>query len=141
MLYNLGDVALSQRHTPKAKKYLTASLRLRQELGHHWDVVWCVEGFAAIAALEATLERAIQLWGAAAKLRENFAIPLPLLDRMRYDQRIANARNHVSELRFQAAWEAGQTLTLSQTIAYTLDEQKLKPSSELALVHHSYVVP
>ena len=139
-LYNLGDVALSQGYKHQAKQHFIASLQLWQETEHLWSSICCIEGLAAVAALDGALERAICLWGATVELRKAFAISLPIPDRVRNDQRIKNTRNQIAPARFQLAWEAGQVLSLSQVIIYALGEQETKNPFREELLQSSYVI-
>jgi hypothetical protein len=62
-------------------------------------------------------ERAAQLFGAAAALREAIGESLPPAEQARNDQAGAALRVALGDAVFAAAWEAGRTMPLEQAIA------------------------
>jgi non-specific serine/threonine protein kinase len=78
-----------------------------------------------VAALGSSLSAA-RIWGAAEQLREE--IGLPLLDRSRYDRRVAAARAALGDdAAFDHAWKEGSALTLEQAIEIALQDPVERP--------------
>ena len=65
--------------------------------------------------------RAVRIWGAAERLREE--IGSPLLERPRHVRRVAAARAALGDdAAFDRAWKEGSALTLEQAIDLALEK-------------------
>jgi DNA-binding CsgD family transcriptional regulator len=76
-----------------------------------------------LAALWATGSRAAaatRLLGAAAATREAIGAPVPPVDRPALEQAMASARTTLGTAQFDAAWTAGQGLSLEDVVAEAL---------------------
>ena len=83
---------------------------------NHWSTIILVEDLARIAADRGDAVRAARLLGAAANLREEAgAAPLPL-EREILDRLAGTVRASLGVTAFDAAFQAGQALTLSQAL-------------------------
>ncbi len=69
-LHPLAAVARAEGDDERAVRLLEESLTISVEIGDEGNVVYCLEGLAAIAADRDDLERAARLWGAAGALLE-----------------------------------------------------------------------
>jgi hypothetical protein len=65
-------------------------------------------------------ERAARLFGAAEALHEAIGKPLPPFLRADYDRDVAAVHAQLDDATFDAAWAAGQALSLEQAIAEAL---------------------
>jgi len=81
------------------------------------DQVYCLAGFAGVAALAGQDERAARLFGAVEAAAQRLALKMDDLDRMTYDPMIAAVRGRLGEASFNAAWAAGRAMTLEQALA------------------------
>jgi hypothetical protein len=94
---------------------------LQKELQNKREIAESLERFATLAVGRRQPQRATRLLGAAAALRERIGAPLPPVDRADYDRDVASAHAQLDEVTFDAAWAAGQALTLEQAIAEALN--------------------
>ena len=80
-------------------------------------MLWCLAGLAGVASLEGQSQRAARLWGVAERLRTSMgARPAPA-SRATRERLMAMARQQLGDAAFEAAWAAGQTLTLEEALA------------------------
>ena len=94
------------------------ALALSWKIGDKRRVAFCLEGLATAAGTGQRL-RAAQLFGAAAALRDAIGAPLPPSEQADYECNVAAARAHDADT-FAAAWDAGSTMALEQTVAFAL---------------------
>jgi tetratricopeptide (TPR) repeat protein len=116
-LFNLGEEAQSQGKSTEAIRRYVESLALRAELGDKEGIAYCLEGMADVAGAHGQPKRAAHLCGAAAALREQIGAPRPPMEREKYERTIAAARGQYEAAAFDAAFVAGQTMTLEQVAA------------------------
>jgi tetratricopeptide (TPR) repeat protein len=129
---SLGWLALRQGDLEAAEKLIGESLTIRLEIGDRSGTAWCLEKMAEIALTRARMEqspnvgenirRAAQLFGAADALREPLESTIDLADQPEYERQIGEVRSHLDEATFAVAWDAGQTMTFEQAVAYALAE-------------------
>ena len=119
-LHDVGHVAFEQADYPAARKLFEEGLVIRRELGDRAGIAYSLEALAAVVAALGGSLRAARIWGAAERLRDD--IGSPLLERPRYDRRVAVARGALGDdAAFDCAWQEGRTLTLEQAIALALE--------------------
>lgn len=116
-LHALGDLASLQGSYEEARLCYEESLAMLLELGDRQSLALCLEGLAGIAVANARPAAAVRLFATAAALRELIGAPLPPYYRDHYlhGQQLARAQLNQQEL--AAAWVAGYTMPLEQTIA------------------------
>ncbi len=114
---------------------LEESLRLLGELGDRRNAAYLLEAWASLAAALSSaqpdgqvgarerVQRAARLFGAAGAVRTASGIPLPPVDRSRYERYLAAARAQSTEAVWNAAWAEGQAMTLEQAVAYALEDE------------------
>jgi hypothetical protein len=66
------------------------------------------------------MERAVQLFGAAAALWDRLGLPRAPEAREEHERQVAAARAALGAAAFAAAWAAGQRLSLEQAVATAL---------------------
>ena len=120
-LSNLGELGLVQGNPAQARQLGEEALGLWAALGEIAGLAQTLEQLAEGAAAVGQAEQAARLWGAVESLCATIGAPLPIPDQDRYDTAVAAARAQLPEGAFAAAWEAGQGLTLEQTLAAALD--------------------
>lgn len=94
-----------------------ASLQIRQELGARHGIAYCLELIAAWAAAADRRYMAPKLWGAAERLREVIAGPLPPSEIPRYRRFVAAGRAAAADdAAFNAAWQEGRAMAMHEVI-------------------------
>jgi predicted ATPase/DNA-binding CsgD family transcriptional regulator len=106
-----GLFSLSEGDYPAARGRLEESLKLSLELDNKWNVAWCLEGLAAVAAAQGESVWTVWFMSAAQALRESIGTPLPSLYQATYELIFASTRMQLGEQAFDAAWAEGRTMT------------------------------
>ncbi|MBK9712446.1 MAG: tetratricopeptide repeat protein [Kouleothrix sp.] len=81
-----------------------------------------LDGLATVAAARGLPARAARLWGAAEALREATDEQRWHVFQRAYDRALADARSHMPEPEWAAAWAAGRSLTAAQAVAEALED-------------------
>ena len=123
-LNNLADIACTQGDITAARVLYQEGLTISRALADKRQIAYALEGFAAVSAGLCDGLRAACLWGAAARLREEIGLPLPIKERPRFDERIATSRATAGGAAFDDAWHEGRALTLEQAIDLALQESQ-----------------
>jgi predicted ATPase/DNA-binding CsgD family transcriptional regulator len=132
-LWNLGFAAWLHGDQQRAANLFQKSLELKRMVDDPSGTGWSIEGMAWVAASEHDARRAATLLGAAASISEamgTLAVPNPgLVDAHQHCEQ--QARQELSEGEYQAAYEHGMKLSLSDAIAYALREKaKVAPPAD-----------
>jgi non-specific serine/threonine protein kinase len=120
VLRHLATVSGDQGDVVKAEQLYRESMTLSQRVGATWGMVECLEGLAQLALASAEPERAVRLFGCAAGVRENIGLPLTGRLAARFEGAFARLRASLGARRFEAAWQAGRTLSLNDAVSYVL---------------------
>jgi tetratricopeptide (TPR) repeat protein len=118
---DMGFLALHHQEYPAAYNAFRHCLTLYQEL-QDWEgmaIIW--EGLAGVALHAGLLERAAQLFGAAANLREvkgYMSRRLLGADRILLEKLAQMTETQLDGDSYQAAFTAGQAMSVEQVIAY-----------------------
>jgi tetratricopeptide (TPR) repeat protein len=115
-LNTLADVVLDEGEFADARPLLDESLEISHELGDQTAIAYLIEDYGGLAAFENKPERALQLAGFAAALRDSIGAPLPPAEQARVDRMLAPAREALSETEANIAWDRGQSMELEQVI-------------------------
>ncbi|MCE7988099.1 MAG: hypothetical protein DYG89_43595 [Caldilinea sp. CFX5] len=121
-LGTLGSTARSQGDHQAAHRALAEGLTIIRELGDKRVIAGLLENFGILAVTRGQLERALCLFGAAARLRELTGIPLPPIEQAEYEQNLKTAKQGVRQETAVQAWHIGQSFTLEQAIDFALVE-------------------
>jgi predicted ATPase/DNA-binding CsgD family transcriptional regulator len=124
-LWNIGLVKLAQGDYERSTTLLRESLRLAWDLDHKLYIQYSIIGLAGVAASRVRPVRAAQLWGAAEGMSETYGTQFPPAGRSLIDHegRMAEARSHLEEAAFHAAWAEGKAMSLEQVVEYALDQE------------------
>ncbi len=123
VLISLGHVARARGDGARAERLYRESLAAQEKLGNPVYIALCLEGLAAVASETGHFERAITLCAAASRLRDEARAPLPPAELAVVDQALTRARAALGQPAADAAWMAGQSLTLAQAVeAAMVDE-------------------
>jgi non-specific serine/threonine protein kinase len=112
----VGQLATAEGHYAEARAALRDSLHLRQDLGDRAGIAETLECIAALAATETQSERAVQLAGAAAGIREQVGAPPSPMQRSMLDHWLVPVRQALGAEPTARAWEAGRGMTIDQAV-------------------------
>jgi len=129
-LAGLGDIARAEGDDRRAATTYAESLTLLRASDDTVLVIPLLEKVAALAGLGGdpsarqradVLTRAAQLFGAAARLREEIGASLLPVARAENERDVATVRTALGEEVFAAAWREGQSLSRERAISAALD--------------------
>jgi hypothetical protein len=111
-----GRLALAEGDSDGALRWFAVALTPLRRMKNHWSSIILLEDLARIAVERGDQERAARLLGAVTNLREEAgAAPLPL-EREAMDRLAAVIRDNLGAPAFEAAFQAGRVLSLSQAL-------------------------
>jgi predicted ATPase/tetratricopeptide (TPR) repeat protein/DNA-binding XRE family transcriptional regulator len=121
-LHDLGSVALLQGELEHATAFFVQSMARFRETLNPIGMAAYLTSMAGIAEAQGRAQRATQLFSAAAAMRDGSnEQPFPDV-RRDFQQRLASVRTQLDTAIFDAAWAAGQAMSVEEAIACTLDE-------------------
>jgi predicted ATPase/DNA-binding CsgD family transcriptional regulator len=106
-----GLLSLGEGDSPAARALLEEGLRISLELDNKWNIAWCLEGLAAVAAAQGEPVRAVLFMGAAQAQREAIGTPLLSLSQAMHELTFTSTRTQLGEQAFDAVWAEGRTTT------------------------------
>jgi DNA-binding CsgD family transcriptional regulator/Tfp pilus assembly protein PilF len=117
-LHNLAEVLRDQGDLARSAALWEESLALRAEQGNIAGFAESLSGLAVIAMRAGLHERAVRLLGAAEGMQSRIGYKLPPKERDLQERATAALRSRLDAGAFQAAWAAGQALSLEEAVAY-----------------------
>jgi len=114
VLGNLAYTALARRELDRAATLFQSALALVQDVMREEWVAWSLAGMAAVAVERGAMERGVRISAAIDHLI-NKEISMPV-ERSVHERTIAMARASLGQGAFDAAWTAGQTLSIAQVV-------------------------
>ena len=114
---NLAALALEADDVETAEAYLRQSLPTFAEIADTVGIAGDLEHSAETARLRNAAERAITLFAAATRYRQQEGIPQQKVDRERQDGLIEDLRSRVAAESFDAAWARGADLSIGEAVA------------------------
>jgi predicted ATPase/DNA-binding NarL/FixJ family response regulator/Tfp pilus assembly protein PilF len=139
----LGRVATAEGQYTEAQAALRESLQIRHQpqVGDGARIPEILESIAALVAAEAQPERAMQLAGAAAGVREAIGVEASPMDRARLDHCLGRLRQALGPEASTRAWETGRATPLERAVEMALavtqpsaPRRTRPPASSLELV-------
>ncbi len=121
-LHYLGLIALAQNEMERARNFFRDSINEVYPLKGRFMVAHCLEGLAAVSALEGDGAQAARLFAQAHVLRQMIGAPLPPVDRPDYERYVAAARAQLGEATFNEIWAEGCEIPYEQAIALAVDQ-------------------
>lgn len=118
ILHNLGKVALAMADPVEAQARLKESLGHFNEIGSQSGAAYCLAALGEAAVQMEDWERAATLFGASDALLNSLGLVMERVDRAGRDAALEQARDRLGPAAFEAAWEAGQRLSLEQAMEY-----------------------
>jgi DNA-binding CsgD family transcriptional regulator len=128
----LARILASQGDRAAARALYLESLALLHTIGNKVFIAACLEGLGAVGGVQGQPAWAARLWGAAEALRQHIGAPLPPVYRADYEGSVAEARAHLGEQPFAAAWAQGRTMTPEQALAAEDQPRLPTPSARSA---------
>ena len=119
-LSNLGAVAYQQSAYAEARACYKQALAKAREFGSKKAIIYCLDGFAALAVSEGRPEVSAQLCGAADALRESIGIQQEPHERKRRDQYISRIETSLAKTLVVEVMRSGRTLSLNEAVALAL---------------------
>ena len=113
----LGKVVYTEGDLVAARLLYEESLAISGEIGDKLVIAPGLEGLACVVAGQGELAWAVQLWGAAASLREAVGFPLSPFERTLYEHAVAAVRAQLGEKNFAADWAEGRSMTPEQALS------------------------
>jgi predicted ATPase/DNA-binding XRE family transcriptional regulator len=119
-LASLGSVACDAGEYARAWGLYEEGLELAWRIGLYHPVLLCLEGLARVAVAQGGMERAAQLCGTTAALREDMGWPLPPVRYAEHERTVSAIRRVLGERAFEEAWAKGHALPSEEAIEHTL---------------------
>lgn len=114
---NLARIARDRGDYPRAATLAAQSMTIRAAFGEREGVASNLRSLGTIAALTERPENAARLLGAADELRKSLGVSIHPLGMARYERTIDAIRAQLTPDPFDAAWAAGRSLTLDDSVA------------------------
>ena len=102
-----GQIAAAQGDMAAARASYKECWEQAQAIGALEFSASCLEGAGEVLAAQGEATSAATLWGRAALIRANLIAPMPPIERIRYAQSVATAREQLGSEEFKAAWLEG----------------------------------
>ena len=115
-LHGLGQLATVEKRYMEARAALLESLRLRQDMGDPSGSADTLESIAELAAADGQPERAVQLAGAAARVREAVGARQSQRGRAGLDRWLVPLQQLLGVEVTTLAWEAGRAASVEQAM-------------------------
>ncbi len=125
----IGDQARGQGDYERALACYQESLDLARDHGDKRLLAEAVSGLAIVVATQREPERAAQLLGAAAALRQQIGTSIQAWDRPAYERGIEMVREALSAGSFASAWAAGEAWPLEVIAAEATIDEKVSAGS------------
>jgi class 3 adenylate cyclase/predicted ATPase len=119
-LSTLGNTLLALGATEEARRVLRESLGFMRQTGEKLGLIYLLEFFAGLAALEKRAEPAFQLAGAAAQMRGEAEIPASPEEMAELEQRLNRVRTDTGRESEVAAFQQGRELRLEVAVQLAL---------------------
>jgi tetratricopeptide (TPR) repeat protein len=139
VLADLGYAALLKGDVAQSRRYLEEGLSAYRRfilplLESFMDARWkraiqreflaCLQATALLEVAEGAFERALTLFGAAARMRTQVNNQADLGLQARVDEAMRTIRSQLSPETFAKAWETGQSMSLETVLVYGLEGKR-----------------
>jgi tetratricopeptide repeat protein len=116
-----GHAELSEGDFVSAEATFVESLAIARDLADPFATMWALERFAELAAAKHAHKRAATILGAAARVRQEFGLSLPLYDEREHKRVTAATRAASGDAAFDLACREGHAMKLEEAVRYTLN--------------------
>ncbi len=124
----LAVSALSRAEFNEAAELYWEAQSLYRDFGDRGGIANCLSGIAIVAVNVGRMPVAVRLLAAADAARQSTGKSDSFANQQLHELSIARARAELGERRFEAAWQAGQLLTLEDAIAEATTLSLYQPS-------------
>jgi len=118
-----GRAELSDGDLVSAEATFVESLAIARELADPFATMWALERFAELAAAKHAHQQAATILGAAAHVREEIGLSLPMHEQRELERVAGAARAALGDGAFDQAWREGNATELEETVRYALNGQ------------------
>ena len=119
----LGFVCVRLGRLDEAERHLRDSVDRRRLIRDTFGLAPCLEGLAQLAAARSQPERAVRLYAAAERLREQVGIPQPLEESELHQAARSQLQASLSAEEMATLQAEGRAMTLDEAVAYALEEE------------------
>ena len=116
-LFHLAEVTSSQGDYTQAQSLYRESLAIAEELDDKWLIASCLQGLMGVALASGQPAWSARLWGTAERIRESLGVPIPFVERARYEQMVNSLHTQLGKTAFIAARKEGRLMTPVQVLA------------------------
>ena len=120
---NLGDVAVGQGNYAEAQKFYTEALRRLHQVGDKRTIANCLIGVEEVTLAQEQFARDVKLAGGIQALLAVLDAQIDTREQAIHARAKREARAHLDETTFDAAWAEGIALTMDQTIELAISDQ------------------
>ncbi|RPJ42208.1 MAG: hypothetical protein EHM21_13105, partial [Chloroflexi bacterium] len=118
LIHSLGYIALYKGDIEAAAQRFHESLRVFRELGNRRGIAECLAGIARLSLMRGKPILSATLLSAATVIIHADGADWWPADQVEYRQSLSDIQSALSKADFDAAWKAGQVMTLEQAIAF-----------------------
>jgi len=108
VLHNLAMACLAAGNAPYAGAILTEGLEYSLEIGNHWYVAYCLEGFGCLCVAQEHYSDAARLFGLAEAIRDQVHAPIPPAGAGMYEPFLSACRNSLPPEEHDGFWKEGR---------------------------------
>ncbi|MCC6223503.1 MAG: tetratricopeptide repeat protein [Thermoleophilia bacterium] len=129
-LSNLGHAARLQGRQEESRRHFCRCVDLARELGYTEALIYCIEGLAAVLAESGEEEAAATLLGASSAQIEATGVSLEPFEGDIHRATVEHVKEVLGEVRFEAAWAGGRSLTADEAAAYAVGAERATLEAE-----------
>jgi len=116
-----GRAECRDKNLESAEASFVEGLTIAADLTDPVAAAEALEGFAELAVAKRTSKRAAAILGAAARLRREMGIPIPVREEREHKRVAAAARAALGDAAFDQAWREGHAMDLEEAVRYALN--------------------
>jgi tetratricopeptide (TPR) repeat protein len=118
-----GRAECREGNLESAQASFGESLTIAGDLADPDAAAEALEGFAELAVAKHAGKRAATILGAAARLREETGLPIPVYEEREHERVAAAARAALDDDTFDLAWREGSAMELEEAVRYALNDR------------------
>lgn len=116
-LFHLAEVTSKQGDYTQAQSFYRESLAIAEEMDDKWLIAACLQGLTGVALARGQPAWSARLWGTAERIRESLGVPIPFVERARYEQIAHSLSTQLGKTACIAARNEGRMMTPVQVLA------------------------